>query len=215
MREARISDSYHIYYEKNRLWSTTTWFGVPCWKFPSDAFLLQELVYKLQPEFIVETGTACGGSALFFASILHILQKGSVITIDINNIPNRNTWPQISTWLFDKYVQFIKGNSTDENIVSEVFKTVGDSTCLVVLDSWHTKEHVLNELNIYHKLVKSGYYIVVEDTHVNGNPIQWKWGDGPMEAATEFLNKHTDFQSDLYYERLDLTYNPNGWLKRI
>jgi cephalosporin hydroxylase len=177
--------------------------------------MMQEIIYKLQPEFIIETGTAYGGSSIFFASILNLIGKGHIITVDINNKLDKDNWSLPVQRLFDKHITFIQGSSTDSKIVSNIFNTVGDSTCLIMLDSWHTKVHVLEELNIYSKLIKPNYYIIVEDTHVNGNPVPWKWGDGPMEAVEEFLKVHPNFQPDLYYERHGMTCNPTGFLKRV
>ncbi len=86
---------------------------------------------------------------------------------------------------------------------------------MVVLDSWHTKEHVLRELELYANLVSVGSYLIVEDTHVNSHPVPWNWGEGPFEAVSEFLNKRNDFTPDENCERFNFTFNPSGWLKKI
>ena len=211
----KISDPYHIWYENNRIWNSTNFLGVQCLKFPCDIFLMQEMIYKLQPDFIVETGTAYGGSSLFFASILEIIGNGHILTVDIHNKLEINNWSLPIQRLFDKHVTFILGSSIAPEVVENIFDIVKNKTCLVLLDSWHTKEHVLAELNIYYKLIQPNYYIIAEDTHVSGHPVPWPWGEGPMEAVEEFLKVHSNFKSDSYYERLDFTFNPNGWLKRV
>ncbi len=81
----RAIDEYHILYEKSKIWDKNSWFGVPCWKLPFDAFVIQELIVRLRPEFIIETGTGCGGSAMFYASICELLGEGKVITVDIES----------------------------------------------------------------------------------------------------------------------------------
>ena len=91
---------------------------------------------------------------------------------------------------------------------------VGGKNTLVILDSIHTKEHVLDELNIYSRFIKPNGYIIVEDTNLNGHPVRNDWGDGPMEAVNEFLIQNSDFMIDSTKEKFLMTFNPRGYLKK-
>lgn len=200
-----LIDKFHIKYEEERLYETTTWLGVPIWKLPFDAWMIQELIFKTRPDYIIETGTNLCGSALFYASIQDLIGYGKIITIDIEK-------------KFDfehERIIFFEGSSTDKKIVDKICEITCGRNNMLILDSLHTKEHVLNEIKEYSHLVASGNYLIVEDTHVNGNPIKWKWGAGPMEAVNEFLKSTDKFIIDKSCERLGLTFNPNGYLRRI
>ena len=176
--------------------------------------IFQEIIVKLKPQFIIETGTGKGGSALFYASIMELLQRpGKVITIDIENKAEIYRSIGAST-LWEKRIQQFIGNSVD-NVIFQQIKNMVYGNIMVVLDSWHTKEHVLRELELYANLVSVGSYLIVEDTHVNSHPVPWNWGEGPFEAVSEFLNKRNDFTPDENCERFNFTFNPSGWLKKI
>lgn len=208
----KICDSFHILWDKERKWSEVSWLGTPAWKFPFDAFIVQELIFKIKPDYIIETGTNFGGSALFYASILESLGHGTVVTIDIED---KLELSEIGKILFKNRVIQVIGDS----INLENFKIINTYTSgkknLVILDSWHSKEHVLKELKLYSKLVSVGSYLIVEDSHVNGHPVQWNWGEGPYEAVEEFLKKNSDFIIDKECEKLGITFNPNGYLRRV
>lgn len=205
-----IVDKFHIEYETNRMWEKMSWMGTPMWKLPFDAFVIQELIYNIKPDFIIETGTNFGGSTLFYASILELLKHGKVITIDKERkaIPKQNR-------LWKRRVTSFVSDSIDSQLFVKIKRKTRHKINLVLLDSWHTKEHVLQELKLYSQLVSVNSYIVVEDTHVNGHPIEWKWGEGPYEAVKEFLKDNSSFQIDRNCEKFRLTYNPSGYLKRI
>lgn len=212
-----ISDSFHIFYEEQRLWENNTWLGIPMWKLPMDAFVIQEIIYKTQPEFIIETGTGRGGSSVFYASILELMNlPGKVITIDIEQqfdvslIKNPTLKNRIIT---------ILGGSTNPLIFKKVCNYVGGSTAMVLLDSWHTYKHVFNEMLMYSQFVQKGFYLIVEDSHVSkeGNPVKWKYDDeGPKKAIDEFLKQNNDFEVDYYNcEKHLMTFNPGGFLKKV
>lgn len=210
------ANTFHIYYEQMKMWQATKWLGIPCFKFPFDAWNLQEIIYDIQPDVIIETGTAYGGSAVFMASILEMIGNGVVVTIDTNDKYIINIDNDIARILWSKRVRPIIGDSVSKEVLKEVETFLqSDTICLVLLDSWHRKEHVLKELLLYNKYVTLGSYIIVEDTHVNGNPVPWKWGAGPMEAVKEFLQSNTNFKSDLSKEKFIITCNPQGYLKRV
>jgi cephalosporin hydroxylase len=205
-----VADEFHRrYYDAGYAggtWADTRWFGVATLKCPLDLWIYQELLYELRPDLIVETGTAFGGSALYFASLLDLLGNGRVLTIDLQPQPDRPEHPRI---------EYVNGSSVAPETLAHVREAaVGAGTVLVVLDSDHRKEHVLEELRLYAPLVTPGSYLVVEDTILNGHPVSPEFGPGPMEATEEFLRGNPDFTSDRRREKLYLTFNPKGYLRR-
>ncbi len=215
-------NEFHKHYEKSRIWEKNKWFGVPCWKLPFDAFVIQELIVDIRPEFIIETGTGHGGSAMFYASICELLGEGRVITIDIEDKVDMS---KVKEYEWSDRITFLHGGSTNPLIIDRVNEVTGYSSddvkfwygngALVLLDSWHTKEHVLEEMEIYHKFVHNDSYMIVEDSHANGNPVPWKYNDdGPMGAIDEWLAHHDDWESDYECEKHLMTFNPKGYLKR-
>jgi len=195
-------DFFKLYYLSKK---DQRWLGVHAEKCPTDAWVYQELIFKTKPDFVIETGTCEGGGSLFFASMLDLVGKGKVITIDLQKHCSLNN---------PKIIQ-LTGSSVSEEISGQIEKLVEGKTVLVSLDSNHTKEHVLKELDIYSKLVQIGGYIVVEDTCVNGHPVMPGRGEGPYEAVQEFLSKRKDFVADKECEKFLLSYNNGGFLKRV
>jgi cephalosporin hydroxylase len=188
------------------VWQRTSWLGVPIKKLPLDLFVYQELMYETQPDVVVEAGTLYGGSALYFASMMDLLKKGKVITIDITEHPNRPEHPRIT---------YLLGSSTSPEIVSRVKELIPkDAKVMVVLDSNHSRDHVLNELRMYNGIVSPGHYLIVEDTNVNGHPVYADHGPGPMEALDAFLRENDDFESDRSREKFMVTFNPKGYLRK-
>jgi cephalosporin hydroxylase len=198
-----------VYYEGALFGETradTRWLGVRTDKCPLDLWIYQELLYELRPDLIVETGTAFGGSALYFASLLDLLDNGRVLTIDLQVQEDRPEHPRI---------EYFSGSSVAPATLDHVRTAAeGAGTVLVVLDSDHRKEHVLEELRLYAPLVTPGSYLVVEDTILNGHPVSPDFGPGPMEATEEFLRGDPRFTSDRRREKLYLTFNPKGYLRR-
>jgi len=210
MREDKISDPYHIYFEENRLWENITWLGVPMWKLPNDAMIIQEIIYETKPEAIIETGTGFGGSTLFYASILKLMGGGKVLTIDVRDDFKRRLKFNMVDWV----LPFI-GSSIDPDMVKGISELVEGRSTMVILDSFHSEEHVSKELEIYADLVSVGNYLIVEDTHVGGNPVEWEYGEGPMGAVKRFLEKDKRFEVDKSREKLVMTFNPSGFLRKI
>jgi len=207
-----VSDEYHIYYEENRLWEHTYWLGVNVQKNPCDLVIIQELITKVRPDFIVETGTRYGGSALFFASICELIGNGQVISIDKDSSNLKSDI--IDTIPTSERITFLTGESVDPNIVKTVEEKL-EGSVMVLLDSWHSEDYVLKELSIYSRMVTTGSYLIVEDTHV-WNPVPWAYKDlGPMEALKTFMKDNTEFEADKKCEKLEFTFNPDGYLKRI
>lgn len=210
-------DEYHKLYDKAKIWSENYWLKIPCWKLPMDMQVVQELIVKTRPDYIVETGTAYGGSAAFYASICELIDHGKVITIDIEN---KIMLDEIGKYKFSNRIEFINGGSTNQITVDKVMNSIGDNrNCIVILDSWHTEEHVLKEMEIYSELVPVGGYMIVEDTHAGnpGNPITWQWDDkGPMEAVNKWMSERKDeWIIDWECEKHLLTFNQKGYLCRI
>ncbi|HEU4896753.1 MAG TPA: CmcI family methyltransferase [Actinomycetota bacterium] len=206
----RLTDDFHrLYYETGEAggtWKNTTFLGVPTWKSPLDLWVYQELLWELRPGLIVETGTAHGGSALYLATLCQIIGGGEVVSIDIGEWPDRPAHPRLT---------YVVASSTDPQVVAQVAeraRTAG--TVLVVLDSDHSRDHVLAELRAYAPLVTRGSYLVVEDTNVNGHPVYEAFGPGPMEAVQDFLKERDDFEVDRSREKFLLTFNPGGWLRK-
>ncbi|WP_216264173.1 CmcI family methyltransferase [Polynucleobacter sp. JS-Fieb-80-E5] len=185
-----------------------SWFGHVLLKCPLDLWVYQELICRELPDLIIETGTHRGGSALYLASICSMLNHGQVMSIDIDE-----------TYVDDlpkhERITYITGSSVDLNIVNNLKSIAKDKNVLVILDSDHRMEHVLNELMIYKDLVPVGGYLIVEDTNINGNPAYPDFGPGPMEAVNEFLKDNESFAIDLSCQRFLLTMNPHGYLRRI
>jgi cephalosporin hydroxylase len=195
-----INNFYALLYSGG-VWQRTYWRGHPATKLPSDLFVYQELIHAVRPDYIVETGTAHGGSALFFADMLELEGQGEVITIDLNFRPDRPDHHRI------KYI-----NADSLDAFAEIESVVRGKKVIVSLDSDHQKDHVLAEMELYAPLATE--YLVVEDTSIN-HPIAVEGIDeGPMEAVTEFLETHKEFEIDRTAHKFLVTTNPNGWLRR-
>jgi cephalosporin hydroxylase len=195
-----------FYYDGASTWSNTTWLGVSLQKCPLDLWVYQELLASVKPAVIVECGTAFGGSAYFLASLCELLEHGEVITIDVESRTDRPVHERVT---------YLTGSSTDPATVASVEEFIsGRGPVLVLLDSDHSKAHVLSELRLYAPLVTPGSYLVVEDSNVNGHPVLPDFGPGPMEAIKEFLEGDTEFSVDRSREKYFLTFNPSGYLRK-
>ena len=196
------------------IWRHIWFHNVEIEKNPLDLWMMQQIIYELQPDFVVETGTYHGGSALYWASVLHGLglEKSRVVTVDVQDL----TATASAHFLWQKYVTFLKGSSTDPAIVSQIAAMVKGHKTIVTLDSDHVMNHVLNELHAYAPMVSRGSYLVVEDTHMDGVPTQPEFGPGPLAATVKFLGESggKNFEQDLSREALVMTFNPGGWLRR-
>lgn len=204
---------------ENRLSYEIDWLGVPVIQTPEDLVLTQELIFNVQPDIIVETGVAHGGSSIFYASLLELLDNGKVIGIDID-IRDHNR-VVIESHPLCKRIEMIQGSSTSEATINEIKKRIPEnSKVLVCLDSDHTKNHVLKELELYNELVSTGSYIVVFDTNTSelaelGTCDKKYIDNGPMEAVEEFLQNNDNFEIDKSYNKLYISYSKNGYLRRI
>ena len=209
--KAAIEAFHRLYFDgpagEGRVHHRTRWLGVETLKCPLDLWAYQEILFELRPDLVIETGTHKGGSALFLAGMLDLLGKGEVATIDVRPDPARPAHPRI---------RYVTGSSADPQIVASIVsgRRPGE-TCLVILDSDHSKEHVSRELALFGPRVSAGSYLIVEDTNVNGHPVLPDFGPGPYEAVDEFLASHPEFEADASREKFLMTFNPRGFLKRV
>lgn len=204
---------------ENRLSYEIDWLGVPIIQTPEDMILMQDLIFKIKPDVIIETGIAHGGSLIYYASLLELLGKGKVIGVDIEiREHNRRV---IEAHSMFKRIELIEGNSLSEETIEKIRKMVPkDSKVIVCLDSNHIKNHVLKELQLYHRFVNLGSYIVVFDTNTSklaelGACEKKYLNNSPKEAVEEFLKEHDNFKIDKNYNKLYISYSPDGYLKRI
>ena len=197
---------YETAYAKGDAWNPR-WLGVAALKCPFDLWVYQEILHEIRPDIVLETGTARGGSALFLASILDLIGSGALVSIDIVRRPEWPTHPRIT---------YLTGSSTSASIMDQVrARVAGAPRVVVILDSDHRKDHVLDELRLYSTLVTKGSYLIVEDTNINGRPVFPGFGPGPAEAVDDFLAANTAFERDPSRERFFITFNPGGYLRRV
>ena len=201
------------------LWKQVQWLGVPVWQWPTDLVILQELIAKLRPRVIVETGVALGGTAVFYASILELLGiDGRVVSIDIRIDPAARK--NVATFPFGRRVRLMEGDSTSDAVHNELQKDLaGERNVMVCLDSDHSYTHTMAELRLFSRYVPVGGYLVLFDTICqqladvpNGEP-SWNH-DNPMAALKEFLAENPSFSSDPYYEKYLVSFAPQGFLVR-
>lgn len=198
-----------------------TWFGRPIIQLPDDVLAIQELIFRVKPELIVETGIAHGGSIALSASILELLGRGTVVGVDID-IRAHNRAAMEAHPLRRRF-ELIEGSSIDESVAARVHAiAAGKSPVMVMLDSNHTHEHVLRELELYSGLVTRGSYLIVLDTIIEDMDADsfpdrpWGKGDNPKTAVHAFLAKNDRFVIDKEVEdRLLFTVAPDGFLKCV
>jgi len=199
-----VVDKFHeLWYPRQVCW----WMGAQMQKCPMDLFMYQEIIYENRPDLVIECGTWQGGSALYMAHLMDILQHGMVVTVDINR------------WMgfpFHPRIVYLTGSSVDKNMVQQVTDlAAGFRKVMVVLDSDHTKEHVKKELECYSPLVTPQQYLIVEDSNIHGHPVRNDLPAGPYEAVEAWLPDNEDFVIDKQCERFLMTFNPNGYLRRM
>jgi cephalosporin hydroxylase len=208
--EQAIIDCFHrLYYDgrkgEGRIFENTHYCGVPVLKNPLDLWTYQEILWEIKPDLIIEAGTYKGGSALYLAHVLDAVGKGQIITIDIEERERP----------LHSRITYLTGSSTDMRLLQSARAYFPpDETRMVILDSDHSKEHVLTEMRLLAPYVTIGSYLVVEDTNINGHPVLPSFGPGPAEAVRTFLRESPDFAPDRSRERHLLTFNPGGYLKR-
>jgi cephalosporin hydroxylase len=203
------------------LWKSARWLGVPVLQWPTDLLLMQELVVELRPRVIVETGVYVGGTAVFYASLLHMvgIDGGRVLSVDIQIHPEARRNVEASR--FRDGITLIEGDSKSDAVHSELQRLIGgEPNVLVCLDSDHSYAHTLAELRAFSRYVPVGGYMVLFDTICEeladtpkGDP-SWKT-DNPMAALREFLKESPAFESDPRFDKFMVSFAPRGFLKRI
>lgn len=199
-----------------------TWLGSPIIQFPQDIIAMQEIIWRVKPDLIIETGIAHGGSLIFYASMLELLgSNGEVLGIDIDI--RKHNREEIENHSMFKRITMIEGSSIDKSIAKQVWDFAKHKkNVLVVLDSNHTHEHVLKELKLYSPLVAKDSYLIVFDTLIEYMPENffpnrpWSKGNNPKTAVWEFLKINDRFIIDKEIEnKLLITVAPDGYLKCI
>jgi cephalosporin hydroxylase len=210
------------------------WLGLPIIQYPTDILAIQEAIYKIKPDFIIETGIARGGSVLLSSSILALLdleeshasskvftprRKLFAIDIDIREHAIKG----LESSFLKSWINLIQGDSTDPKIASQIgLEFQNNSVGFVILDSNHTHNHVLNELRLYSRFISVGSYFVVLDTEIEFAPAElfknrtWGKGNSPHSAIKQFLRENSDFEVDEELStKLGITTAPDGFLKRV
>jgi cephalosporin hydroxylase len=212
---ATTTERFHIQEynaaSEGRSWGEAKYFGCKIWKLPQDLHTYQEVITEIKPSLVIETGTAFGGSALYFAHLMDQLSNGEVVSIDIKPIqPSYPRHHRIDYWAGTSST----GAAVKEFLLWRIARKRNDPV-MVILDSLHTKEHVLAELEIYAPLVSGGSYLVVEDTNVGPNDVVFpEHGPGPGDALREWLPKHPDFKIDVARSE-KFGYSYHTWLRRM
>lgn len=201
-----------------------TWGGLPILQYPTDLVVMQELIFSVNPQIIIETGIAFGGMTMFYRD-MQWLKRGSGGTVICVDIDIRSHAQQaLNGW---NGIRTVEGSSIDSRVLREVGYLrvrAGEGVTLVSLDSNHTHDHVLQELRLYSRFVTPGSYIVVFDTaidifgHLDKNRTERPWGNGnnPASAVRAFLKENKEFEIDWDIEqRAVITAAPGGWLRRI
>lgn len=206
--EEAIKGLFHVmYYNSDHTWQAgfTRWQGVPLLQNPLDMWIKQEIIWETGPSLIIETGSAMGGSALFYVAVA---PKIKVLSID--------TQEKFAPSVKHHRITFLKGSSTDSRIVKQAKAAAKGQRVMVILDSDHEENHVFREMEIYSDLVSPKCYMVVEDTNLGGNPVVNTCvpGRGPMGAVERFMGKDDRFEIDKGREKFFMTFYPNGWLRR-
>jgi cephalosporin hydroxylase len=207
----KVAAEHRLMYELN-------WLGRPIIQFPSDVVVMQELIWELKPDVVIETGVAHGGSLVLSASILELIGKGSVIGVDVE-IRAHNRAALEAHPLIHR-ITLIEGSSVAPETIAQVRTLVGDAKIvMVVLDSNHSEAHVLKELELYGAMVTPGSYIVAHDGAQawvwdipRGKP-EWK-DDHPLGAIHKYLANHPEFSIDQSRTRFGITSSPDGFLKK-
>ena len=197
-----------------------SWMGRPIIQLPQDMVAMQELIWKLKPDLIIECGIAHGGSIIYYASVMELVDHGEVLGIDRDIRPHNRE--AIESHPMFKRISMIEGSSIDTAVVEQVRALAEGKKVIVVLDSNHTHEHVLAELRAYAPLVSQDSYCVVMDTVVEDMPADafpdrpWGIGDNPRTAVRAYLEETEDFVIDAdIHDKLLITVARDGYLRRV
>tara|TARA_B110000444_G_C18771381_1_gene562716 strand:+ start:172 stop:918 length:747 start_codon:yes stop_codon:yes gene_type:complete len=222
MNKALKQEANKVLFEadKFRWMHQTTWLGEPILNLPQDMFAIQEIIWKTKPEYIIEVGVAWGGSLLFQSMLMDYTGGKKIIGIDIF-IPNDLKQRLKSQKKLFKKIKLIESSSLEDETVKKIKTIIKESKkVMVILDSHHTEDHVLKELNIYSKFISKGNYLICGDTIIDFIPEQkhrprpWGPKNNPHTALKKFIKKNKRFKTDKEIEnKLLFSCNPNGYLK--
>ncbi len=205
---------------------TFSWLGRPVIQLPEDLITIQELIFRQKPDIIIETGVAHGGSLIFYASLCKLIGKGNVIGIDIHTKPENRK--EINEHSLSSLITLIEGDSTAQETINQVQLLIkNDDSVIIILDSKHSKDHVLKELNLYAKFINNSSYIIVTDgfmkelSDVPKGDKNWAL-DNPYEASKEFVIQNPDFEIIEFPYTFNesnltqrVTYWPGCFIKRV
>lgn len=204
---------YHLWYYRNGVWDTTTWAGVKTLKSPSDMWNYQEILFSLRPSLVIEFGTRFGGSALFFAAVMR--QSGNrfkLLSVDIDAATTSDKTRH------DPDIELLISSSVDPKVAQRIaaLRKEYPGPVFAILDSDHSKAHVLGEMKLLRSVLIAGDYLVVEDTNVNGHPVYPAHGPGPFEAMEEYFREYPDdYVRDSAREaKFGFTFATRGFLIR-
>jgi cephalosporin hydroxylase len=206
-------ESYHRWYYDTEVWQGVKFLGVPCYKSVSDMWNYQEILAELSPALIVEFGTRFGGSALYFSVIGRAINPElRVLSVDISH---EDVFPQVFA---DSAIHLMTASSAEPSVATAIrrMREIYPGKIFFILDSDHSKTHVLAELELLRGVVASGDYLIVEDSNINGHPVLPGWGDGPYEAIEEYRTRYPeDYVLDSVREgKFGFTFAPKGfWIK--
>ena len=216
------SIDWMVHADKYRYTYNYRWMGIPVIKFPNDIVALQEIIWKVKPDIIIETGIAHGGSIIFSATMMELIgNQGLVIGVDIDI--RKHNRIEIEKSKFNKSIKMIEGSSVSQKTIKIIKNFIKkDTKVMVFLDTNHTYSHVKKEIELYSKLVTKNSYLVVEDSfseffpknHFKNRPVDV--GNNPMIAIKEFLQKNKNFKIDRKLnDKLSITETFDGYLKKI
>jgi cephalosporin hydroxylase len=198
-----------------------TWLGLPIIQMPPDIVATQEIIWDCRPQLIIETGVARGGSAILSSSILELIGEGRVVAVDIDiRAHNRAA---IEEHPMARRIDLIQGSSVDPAVVAQVAERAAEvDRVMVILDSNHTHEHVLAELEAYAPLVSPGQFLIVADTAIEHIPVQdhrprpWAPGNSPASALADYVARFPRFEADEHINaKLLMTSSPGGYLRCV
>lgn len=195
------------------------WLGIDVLQYPGDMVTYQNIISEVQPDLIIETGTHSGGLSLYLSMLLEFTRpEANIITVDIDDKRWQETVRSVRTPALEtlmKRIEFIKGSSTDARVLKRISQRVfAGARVMVLLDSLHTREHVLRELNSYTPFVSKESYLIVNDTHIDHTNVV-DYGPGPLSAIQEFLRTNRSFVIDRSRDRFLIACTRSGYLKRV